>query len=219
MTDAIQMLVQEHQLISRVVRMLPSLRSNIEAGIVDEAALSAVVDFFGTFADGCHHAKEEGLLFPALQERGISSKGCPVGTLKLEHQQGRNIARALKAAIDRWKAGDTKAASTMCAILKDASELYTDHIWREDYLLFPMSEKVFLKGDIESLTNGFEQAETNFGQAFHDKYERLVDNLERDLVLAGRDAGTSSRAPVVGTANLKPACCSREERLIALDQD
>jgi len=179
--SAVETLVQEHRLISRMVKLLPAMRRNIDAGVVDEEVLSDVADFFSTFTDGCHHAKEEDLLFPMLQQRGVSSKGCPVGGLRLEHQQGRNIVRALRSAVERYKAGDPKVRDIISSVLKDATDLYIDHIWREDYLLFPMSEKVLLDQDREILVKDFDEVETRFGSSFHEKYERLVDKLERDL--------------------------------------
>ena len=133
-----------------MVKLLPVMRRNIDSGAVDEEVLSDVADFFSSFTDGCHHAKEEDLLFPMLQQRGVSSKGCPVGTLKLEHQQSRNIVRALRSPSRSTRPGTRMREGMISAVLKDATDLYTDHIWREDYLLFPMSEKVLLDPDREN---------------------------------------------------------------------
>lgn len=192
-------------MISRVVKLLPSIRLSVDAGVVDEQVLSDVADFFSAFTDGCHHAKEEDLLFPMLQQRGVSSKGCPVGTLRLEHQQGRNVVKALNSAVERHKEGDAKAASAISAILKDATELYTDHIWREDYLLFPMSEKVLLDTDRETLVKDFSGVQTKFGSAFHEKYERLVNELEKELAQASgphesTEMQSAPAAPIRGSA-------------------
>ncbi len=201
--SAIGVLEQEHELISRVVKLLPSIRRDVEEGVVDERVLSEVADFFSAFTDGCHHAKEEDLLFPVLQQRGVSSKGCPVGTLRLEHQQGRNVVKALSSAVEKYKGGDARAASAISAILKDATELYTDHIWREDYLLFPMSEKVLLGTDRETLVKEFVEVQTRFGSAFQEKYERLVDQLENELARAsGPCEGFESPSP---TPSKRPA--------------
>jgi hemerythrin-like domain-containing protein len=92
--------------------------------------------------------------------------------------------RALRSAVEKYKAGDPKARDIISSVLKDATDLYTDHIWREDYLLFPMSEKVLLDQDRESLVKDFDEVEMRFGSSFHEKYERLVDKLERDLASA-----------------------------------
>jgi hemerythrin-like domain-containing protein len=38
------------------------------ASVVHERILSAIVNFFSAFTDGCHHAKEEDLLFSMLPD-------------------------------------------------------------------------------------------------------------------------------------------------------
>jgi hemerythrin-like domain-containing protein len=189
--SAVETLEQEHRLISRVVRLLPAVRRSVDAGAVDEQVLSDIAEFFSAYTDGCHHAKEEDLFFPILLQRGVSSKGCPVGTLRLEHQQGRNTVKALNTAVSKHRAGDVKAAGTISAILKDATELYTDHIWREDYLLFPMSGKVLLDTDREVLEKDFAEVQAKFGSAFQDKYEALVEKLEKELADAAGSDGTT----------------------------
>jgi hemerythrin-like domain-containing protein len=201
--SAVETLEQEHRLISRVVRLLPAVRRNVDAGAVDEQVLSDIAEFFSAYTDGCHHAKEEDLFFPILLQRGVSSKGCPVGTLRLEHQQGRNIVKALNTAVSKHRAGDAKAAGTISAILKDATELYTDHIWREDYLLFPMSGKVLLDTDREILVKDFEEVQTKFGSAFQDKYEALVEKLEKEL---GDAAGSEGNAEDISATRRQKEC-------------
>jgi hemerythrin-like domain-containing protein len=60
----------EHQVIRRVLRILCRLIERAEAGDGFEGeALAHCVEFFHLFADLCHHAKEEDLLFPALEAR------------------------------------------------------------------------------------------------------------------------------------------------------
>lgn len=205
--SAIETLEQEHRLISRVVRLLPIVTRNVEAGAVDEAVISDIADFLSAFTDGCHHAKEEDLLFPKLLERGVSSRGCPVGTLRLEHQQGRNVVKALKSAVEKYKAGDAKAASRISTILKDAADLYTDHIWREDYLLFPMSGKVLLDGDTKTLADDFAEVQTKFGSGFQERYESLVEELERDLAWTSEQSPQGAEKPICRAAR-SDACLS-----------
>lgn len=186
--SAVETLEEEHRLIARVVRLLPAVSRSADAGVVDGQVISDMAEFFSAFTDGCHHAKEEDLFFPKLQERGVSSKGCPVGTLRMEHQQGRTIVKALNLALGKYKQGDVAAARSISAVLRDAAELYSAHIWREDFLLFPMSEKVLLAEDKESLVREFAQVQTRFDPAFQRKYERLVESLEARVAQAGAPA-------------------------------
>lgn len=150
-------------------------------GDVDPATLTEVVDFFRTFADKGHHAKEEDVLFPTLEKNGVSPQGCPIGTLKTEHKQGRALMTALNEAIGKYANGDSTAKHAISATIKGAIDLYPDHIWREDYLLFPMTEKVLPKPELENLTKNFSEVETQFGPNFHNKYEQIVEKLEKSV--------------------------------------
>ena len=61
-----QMLEDEHRIIAKVVGAATVLADRLEAGQpVDLDTLQGVVEFMRTFADKCHHGKEEELLFPA----------------------------------------------------------------------------------------------------------------------------------------------------------
>ena len=51
-------------------KLLHYVHKNELLGMLGDDARKAI-EFFRTFADGCHHGKEEDCLFPKLQERGI----------------------------------------------------------------------------------------------------------------------------------------------------
>ena len=195
---AIETLEEEHMLISRAVKLLPVIRRDVDAGVVDEPVLSDVIEFFSAFTDGFHHAKEESLLFPVLQRRGVSSKGCPVGALRLEHQQGRSLVNGLKAAVKKYQEGNAEEATTVSEILGNAAELYTAHMWREDYLLFPMSEKVLSGRDKEVLAKDFAGVQGKFGSGFMERYRAIVERLEKRI--AQRPAQVADpRGPMVSS--------------------
>jgi len=76
------MLEDEHLVITKVVGATPVLADRLEAGQeVDVNTLQGIVEFMRTFADKCHHGKEEELLFPLLSKKGVPMQGCPVGVL------------------------------------------------------------------------------------------------------------------------------------------
>jgi hemerythrin-like domain-containing protein len=89
------MLEDEHLVIAKVVGAAPVLADRLEADqLVDVETLLGVVEFMRTFADKCHHVKEEELLFPALANKGIPMQGCPVGARTAEHMRGRVLVQA-----------------------------------------------------------------------------------------------------------------------------
>lgn len=195
--SGIETLEEDHKLISRVVGLLPKVRRDIEKGTVDERVLSDIIQFFSEFADGFHHAKEEDQLFPSLVQQGVSQKGCPLRALTLEHQQGRSLMNGLIAFVRRYQEGDSEATKTISEILKNIEDLYTDHIWKEDYLLLPMSEKVLSNSSRDALAKGFSGVQEKFGSGFLEQYESIVEKLEKNVGQPATQAATGiqSRRP------------------------
>jgi len=179
--SAIEMLEDEHKLILRMVRILPMIQQGMEKGNVDPEILLTVVDFFKVYADKSHHAKEEAALFPMLAKRGVRLKGCPIGTLHNEHDQGRILMRALGDAVQRYMKGDSDAKKQIAECLKNAVGFYTDHIWKEDFLLFPMSLKVLNDADEEELRKEFISVDSKLGHNFQGEYHYHVSRIESIL--------------------------------------
>ena len=88
---------------------------------------------------------------------------------------------ALNDATQKYASGDSTAKVGISATMKGAIDLYTDHIWREDYLLFPMTEKVLPKPELEGVTRNFNEVEKRFGSGFHNKYVQIVEKLEKSF--------------------------------------
>ena len=95
-------LKNEHQVILRVLRVLESLVNRMESGENPQSeALSRCVEFFRLFADACHHAKEEDILFPMLESRGIPRDGGPIGVMLHEHTQARAFTKEMGEAVQK----------------------------------------------------------------------------------------------------------------------
>ena len=171
-------LEQEHRFIEKVVGAMPALIKVLEAGQEIEAdLLQDVVEFMRTFADRCHHGKEETHLFPVLVRKGVPDTGCPIGGLTAEHQQGRMLVRELAAAVEAYGAGDASTKESLVKSLRGVVGLYPNHIWKEDYLLFPMTNKVLGPGDQQDLLEKFEAVEEAIGRDVHRRLEQLAETL------------------------------------------
>ena len=63
-------LMMEHRIIERMVKLMNEESHRIEErGRVDLGFIDATLDFLRTYADRCHHGKEEGILFKDLAKR------------------------------------------------------------------------------------------------------------------------------------------------------
>jgi len=78
-----EILQDEHRVIEQVLNCLEKMADQaLVAGRLDESSAREALDFFQTFADGCHHHKEEDHLFPLMEARwhaknGYACCGCP----------------------------------------------------------------------------------------------------------------------------------------------
>jgi len=65
-------LEDEHKVIERVLTALEEAAGKVERGQAVRAGFFLeAADFVRGFADGCHHKKEEGILFPAMMAHGF----------------------------------------------------------------------------------------------------------------------------------------------------
>jgi hemerythrin-like domain-containing protein len=176
------MLEDEHLVIAKVVGAAPVLADRLEADqAVDADLLQGVVEFMRTFADRCHHGKEEELLFPLLGQRGVPMHGCPVEALTMEHVKGRMLVKGLAEAVETYRKGDPEGKQAVIQALRGIAGLYPNHIWKEDYLLFPMTNKVLGPDDQQTLLQQFEQVEERVGRDVHHRLEQFAERLEQEI--------------------------------------
>src|ERR1035437_10171844 len=125
----IEVLEAEHRVIQKMMAGMSVLAEQIEGGgPVDVALLERIVVFLRTFADRCHHGKEETFLFPALIRRGVPSHGCPIGGLTMEHQKGRVMVGELADAVRGYAAGEPPVRENLVRSLRALVAFYPNHI-------------------------------------------------------------------------------------------
>ncbi len=177
---ATDILVNEHNLILRALAVLDRVAARVEAGrpIPDDAARQ-LIDFFRKFADACHHAKEEGVLFPALEAAGLPSNGGPVAVMLMEHDMGRAAVGEMVQALDN--AGhDPGAAPAYCRAARTFSRVLSSHISKENGVLFPMSENFIPAEQDAELVEKFEEHERAVtGPGEHERFHAMIDSLEK----------------------------------------
>jgi hemerythrin-like domain-containing protein len=187
---ATDILRDEHRVIEQVLSCLEVLADGARvAGALDGAAARDALDFFQHFADGCHHAKEEACLFPALESRGFDPHQGPTGVMRVEHVLGRHYLRALRSDLEAVAQGDAPAVSRFAENAAAFARLLREHIAKEDQRLFPMADRTLSDRDQQALLGSFEQVEGHEAGA-HEHYLAVADALaERFQVRRARPAG------------------------------
>lgn len=179
----LDVLANEHRCIQRVVSALALHADAIESGSPpDLRMLGDVVGFMRAYADEVHHGKEESLLFPALERRGVPSGGCPLGALMHEHIAGRALVAELAAAVSSCCADTAIGNEALVRCLQGLVALYPSHIWKEDYLLFPMAGKVLQEDDLSRMNAEFDGLDTAFGVERLRGFEEWADALVADTM-------------------------------------
>jgi hemerythrin-like domain-containing protein len=170
---ATEILQHEHRVIEQVLNCLEVMANRALAERkLDATSAEAALDFFQTFADGCHHHKEENHLFPLMEAKGFPRDGGPTGVMLHEHEEGRRHIRAMCAAVANG------AVSEFAAHARAYVELLRQHILKEDQRLFPMANQVFSSADQASLVESFARVvDKDVEEGAHEKYLDIADLL------------------------------------------
>jgi hemerythrin-like domain-containing protein len=118
---AIEVLMNEHRLIERALDSLDAYASEVRMGrpaardVVGEYAA-----FFRGFADGCHHGKEEDILFQRMVERGFPREAGPLAVMYHEHEVGRGHVRTLGAIAAARLVGEAASPESTLALHRRA---------------------------------------------------------------------------------------------------
>jgi hemerythrin-like domain-containing protein len=175
------LLEQEHKTIHKVIATMCVIADRLDAGgKAGTAILHDISAFLHNFSEECHHAKEEQFLFPLLEARGVPASGCPIAVLHHEHEKGHALLAQLDDATQTFLASGA-GKDALVATLRDIVRLYVDHIWKEDYLLLPMANKVLSEDDHATLRQQFDSIEAGLGAGEHQHLEQLSLRLEHAL--------------------------------------
>ncbi len=176
-------LKEEHRVIERMLAVMEAAAQRLESGErVRAGLLREAVDFVRNFADKNHHGKEEDNLFPRLEERGVPKEGGPLGMMLHEHDLGRAFIQAIDGAIDGYESGDEAAAQVIAENIRGYTQLLTEHVWKEENVLFPMADQVLSQDDQQDLAERFERVDAEVsGPDVLRRYIELLERVEQEI--------------------------------------
>ena len=168
----LQKLVDEHALIKKMVALIPAIIDSLDVESEKEMQMvSGVVDFINAYADKFHHAKEEFILFKFVGEDLDITREMYAG-----HENARYHVRCLVAALHK------KDEDEIAEHLRGYHEILTEHIQREDEVLYPWMDRKISVEDSKYLYARFKAADKQF-EDIPEKYIKIVDELEEKLRL------------------------------------
>lgn len=164
-------LVEEHVLIKRWIALIPEVVKNLDLESKEARQLILDgIDFIRSYADKFHHAKEEDILFKYFDENLEIIK-----TMLLDHETARNHVKAILEALDK------RDRQAIIEHLDGYRELLTEHIKKEDEILYPWLDRNLNMRKIGELFNKFNEKEQEIGKGVPENCERFVKSLEEKL--------------------------------------
>ncbi len=149
--DPIAVLLQEH---NEALEQLKKL--NIAVGSLSQNGYTAKI---GKQLDASllyiekevkeHNKKEEDALFPIL-ENYVEG---PTKLMRNDHKQLRKGFTQLREAIERLKANPDSFSSIkrLSSVAKSVVQLFVNHIHKENYILFPLVQKLLTKEELREV--------------------------------------------------------------------
>jgi hemerythrin-like domain-containing protein len=173
----LKQLVDEHTLIKRWLALIPAVLEKLDlesAG--DRHLVLDGVDFIRSYADRYHHAKEEDILFTYYDaDRPI------IKIMLADHEQARGHARAAEQGVRE------RNREKVTQHLEAYRRLLSEHIKKEDEILYPWMDRDLTTGQVGELFARFAEVDANMTEVsarntqFVERAERLVSqNKEKE---------------------------------------
>jgi len=163
-----------HDVIFRAFAVLKRAGDRLTAGVpLDETALGELIALIRTFADRCHHGKEEDQLFPRLRAKGV---GTVLDVFLRDHAEGRGYLAILSRG---------GPAAARAAAARKYVGLLRDHIERENEVLFPWADGVLEPAEHAELARRYADVEERVvGPGVHETLLATLDRLEAAIPAA-----------------------------------
>jgi hemerythrin-like domain-containing protein len=171
-------LMIEHRLIERMINVMQrELRRLEKERKANPVFIETAVDFIRTYADRCHHGKEEDILFRDLRKKSLSEDHKRiVNELMEEHRWGRKTTGRLVEANEEYREGDEGAIDTIIECMGALIDFYPKHIEKEDKHFFIPIMDYFSNEEKDAMLNEEYEFDRDF---IHLKYKEIVTKSEQ----------------------------------------
>lgn len=174
---ATDVLRQEHQTIKGALGFAEKIAAKMNRDeVTPSEGVQRLMEFIRLFVEPCHHSKEEKILFPLLEKKGIPVNGGPLGVMLMEHERARVLIEEMSAAAGNGLAPDS--AKRWMGAAWDYSDLMFDHFYKEEEMLFKMADRVLNEEEQAGMAGEFKKLESEkIGPGKHDQLRAMVEEL------------------------------------------
>ncbi|MGL1935357.1 MAG: hemerythrin domain-containing protein [Fibrobacterales bacterium] len=167
-SPAIRKMMNEHVYIKKVIAAIPHLVEELKVNFSETVPdIEKAIDFIRNYADGYHHAKEEDILFGFFDPELDILK-----VMYTDHDTGRNFVKnTITAIAEKNTQGIEEHLSGYAALL-------TEHIKKEDEILFPWMDRTLTDKQIGELYSQCVAVDATFGSKPLE-YEDFASQMEK----------------------------------------
>ena len=171
-------LIAEHRLTERMIDVMRWRVADMESfGTADIGFIDGAVEFLRTYADRCHHGKEEEILFRELARKPLSAEHRRVlDELAAEHVFARTTTERLVEARNRYAEGEASARDDIAACLHMFVEFYPKHIAKEEQRFFGPVMAYFTAAELGRMVAEENEFDRRFVEVV---YRKAVEDWER----------------------------------------
>ncbi|HLA46787.1 MAG TPA: hemerythrin domain-containing protein [Thermoplasmata archaeon] len=179
MKEPSEILREEHVVIEHLLHVLDGMAEHVDLdNPVPERDIGTALEVVENFADKCHHAKEERILFPALSRHSAHEGALLARRLHGDHEAARKLVRDLRELTPKIGAKDDRVRREFSRKVRTYTTLLREHISQETERLLPLIDEAIPAEERRELAEAFERVEQEeMGAGVHAKYERLVHQL------------------------------------------
>lgn len=175
----IDLLVSEHRLIERVIRMLEQERNSmLSTGRTDIILMDRGVEFFESYALKTHQEKEETLLFDMLERHPLSGEERSLlDELRADHVFLSETLEALARARDDYLRMEKGTTEMILVQLDELIGFYPVHFKKEEDRLFPLVGARLTEDEERELLDQFHKHDK---ERIHAMFQAIVSHLESE---------------------------------------
>lgn len=141
----IRLLMNEHEVIKRVLAQTPFLIERLRADFnAHRGLVISCVGFIRNYADRLHHAKEEDILFA-----GFARDLEIIRVMHQDHEMARGYVQDMVAAEQQG------SPEIVIRCLQEYSALLREHIRKEDEILYPWIDRQLTDADVGRMFSAF----------------------------------------------------------------
>lgn len=171
-------LKHDHETIENVMEAMSAAAKRLQHGQeLSHELFQEFSTFIHTFADACHHAKEEKYLFPLVEKKQIGEINLHLRRLEEEHLTSRSLLSRFDKFSVAYLSNRPGARESLVQVMNEITELYRRHIWEEDHVFLPLLEGMLTPFEQRWLRDKFSEVEWYIGLDVHRRYEVLADKV------------------------------------------